>query len=108
MCDASDPCCVSSPLGKAGCVAKGGSPSTDPCNILNPMATPGSCLASKKAGEAVTSGNVNTVGIIMIVIMGIFIVGGLVYVFFFAGSSSMGGGSRKLNIMKAIRAIKWK
>lgn len=107
MCDSSDPCCVSSPLGKAACTAKGGVISTDPCNILNPTASPGGCLASKKAGEAVSSGNVNTVGIIMIVIMAIFIVIGLIYAFTYS-SSSYGGGSRKLNILKALRGIKWK
>ncbi len=108
MCDASDPCCVSSPLGKAACVAKGGVMNSDPCNILNPMASPTGCLASKKAGEAVASGHANTIGIVMIAIMGVFIVVAIVYIFFFSGSSSMGGGSRKLNIMKAIRGFKLK
>ncbi len=108
MCDASDPCCVSSPLGKAGCIAKGGGSITDPCSIMNPTATPGGCLASKKAGQAIASGHGDALGIAMIVVMAVVIIGLIVAYFVYSGSSSMGGGSRKFNIMKVIRGLRWK
>lgn len=96
MCDSSDACCVSSPLGKAGCVAKGGSPSSDPCNILNPLASTSGCVASKAAKSAQDSGKSDQLGVGLIIMMVIAILVMLVILFFvMSRSTSVGGGSRK-------------
>jgi len=107
MCDSSDPCCVSSPLGKAGCIAKGGTISNDPCNILNPMASATNCLVSKKANDLSGTENQYTLAFAILGAMVLFLGFGLLYLFIFS-RISMGGGYRKLNILKSIRDIKWK
>lgn len=112
MCDSSDPCCVSSPLGKAGCIAKGGTVSTDPCNILNPMASPSRCVTSKAASGAanqvIASGSdtqkfifaiVGIVGFVVLLLVGLW--------WNSSSSSSYGGGKRAFNLFKNVKKMKW-
>lgn len=109
MCDSSDPCCVSSPLGKTACIAKGGTMSTDPCNILNPMASPSRCVTSKAASGAanqvIASGSdtakfifaiAGMVGFVLLLLIGLWMNSG----------PSYGGGGRGLGKFSLFKNLK--
>lgn len=91
---------------KTACIGGGGlSYPNNLCNIINPNTSVDQCNANLK-----TLNSLPTWVWIVVVIVGLLVLGGGLYFMFSPVGQAMfsTGGSRKLNVMKSFRGIKWK